>query len=637
MNKFLKLAVVLTAVDNMTATIQNATQKSARALDTLNKGFQADFMINAGKKGIDALQAVIDKYSELEYVSAKLKTNLMDTKGFLDPKLEKQFQDEANKLGNLLPGETTDMVNMFNTMYQSGVKATEILNGAGRAAALLAIATDNSYEMVASSTGKMMNALGISGKELYAFYDQLQRTKNLNVPLEELQNAFARSAGALKFVGLQGLESGKVMTAFYSMFIRDGLKGQTVGTNFSRILMEILNPAKYDKMNAAAKQYGITLDLLDKQGNFIKGNNIVVQFDKLSKLNTRQITDILKPLTGAEGLDDSMIKSLTQNGLSKYNYVIAEMQKQADLEMKIKILLDTIKNQQERSRGTFGNLLAKMGETIRPEVMKFLEIVNKVLERMIKFVEFHPKFTKAILLLIGALSLLAIGKGFLGLAMMVIRITGILRPLIPLMLSFSSILTFNVKPAILGFIKWLGRMGMALLTTPTGWLILGLLALGAALVYCYFKFDKFAAIVNGSAAVVWHYLKIVWLLHKALFNLVTLDFTGLKNNWAEFKALSNQNLAEIYQNAYDNTLKVRALQKGIGGDTSINVMGKPNSIAVPVGKQASNNNSQYVFNPTINITTDAKGDGKAIGQDFQKHLERLFKEWEHNQQRLSFR
>lgn len=583
MAKNMKIVALLTAVDNMSGVIDRAMGKSEQRIGKFASLLKSGAMLEAGRQGFQTLLGDPSRtFGQFEQASAFLKANLMNSNGVLDPMLWKKVNQEAVRLGNLFPGNTADFYSMFNEMKRLGVEAESIYTGAGEAAARLALVTGESYETTAILTGKIANALGIQGTQLLDFFDIVARGRNVGATLTDMEYAFGRSAGQLKFLGLQGVEQGKKVAAFYATLIRMGLSGMTVGTNVSRLLTEMMNPKKYAAMQAAAKQFGITMDLLDKKGNFLGIDNMVQQFDKLQGLTTGQINEIFKSLTGESGLDDQIAKFFSKGGAQYYEETMRLMNQQASMMDKSNLMLDTQVNKWDAVEGSWENVKASFGEVLAPTLKSLLDYTNSILGKMQALVQENPRMFK----LIGATiafgsSMLMLGGG--------LRMLGL------------------VKNAIWG-------INGAMLANPAGQFAALLLAAGT-LVYMYW--DDLNAAADRFA-------------NRILFNIKevekAIDILGttIKSTFDPFNA--GKYSAELVGRQIERS----KFQLGVENLDAKQREG----IKRPMPKAG---NDQFVYSPNITVNGNANSEqANSMLEQQKKMMEAFVKEIQQKKARLGF-
>lgn len=470
MDKILKVALLMTAIDKMSGVVNGAVNKSISDLTRLqNKQEKMRDLMSGGAGSIAAgvglaatMAPAIGAFMELEDSAVRLKTVMMRDGGVLPADVFDKVNRKAIELGNLLPGTTSDFQNMFATMIRSGVDAKLLMGETGKAAAFLAVDLKLPFEEVGKGAAKMKEALGIADSEMMGFLDTIARTRNVGVEFQEMQYAIARSAGQLKFLKLQGLEASKEVSALYAMLIKNGASGETVGTGISTALSNIFDSKKMKEANEAAAKFGISLQFIDKNGQFKGIGNFVAQLDKLKGLQPTQMVDVLSPLFGATGQDSQFVKSIAAGGVNAYNAMLKDMFSQATLQQKVEAQLGSLRNIWDATTGTFTNTLATFAEAIAPELKKVAELMGTISAKVQEFSAEHPKLFKFVGIMTAIVSGLMIVRG-------------------AIMMTRAAIIAMNI----------------AAMANPLGILLVGLAAMATA-IYVYWDEIKASFITSWN-------------------------------------------------------------------------------------------------------------------------------------------
>jgi TP901 family phage tail tape measure protein len=436
MNKTLKIAVILSAYDKMTRVVNDAVNQSSKKLQELQKKsmdlFGKGMGQLAGGAGIAAsLAPAVSAYADLEDSAMSLRTVMMKEGGILPGDQFERVNKLAIQLGNKLPGTTSDFQNMFAAMIRGGVAAENILGGTGQAAAYLAVQLKLPYEEAAIGAARMKEATGVLDAEMMGFMDTISRLDNVGVKFEEMRYAFSRSAGQLKFLGIQGLEATNQVAALYAMLVKGGASGETVGTGMSAAFSNIFDQKKMAAANDAAKKLGFQFQFIDKQGNFKGVENFVKQLDKLKGMSEQQISDVLAPLFGATGQDSQFIKSIAQGGFAAYTQMQARMKDQASLQEKVTAQLGTLKNLWDATTGTFTNAMAAFGEAIGPELKMLTELLGQLSEKMQAFFANNPRLAKFLGMMVAGVGVFMMVLGVINLvkgAMVALNVVMLMNP-----------------------------------------------------------------------------------------------------------------------------------------------------------------------------------------------------------------
>lgn len=375
-----------------------------------------------GQSAMRALSLPIQAFREAEDAGTRLKVSMMGATG----EVSRHFgavNKLATALGNKLPGTTADFQDMMTVLLQNGTSAEAILGGVGKAAGYLAIQLKMPFDDAAKFASKVGEAAGVAAGDMEKFMDVIQRTANLGVEAGEMQYAFGRSAGALKNVKIQGLESAEALSVLYAQLIKGGLSGETVGTNFAGIL-DGLKKFQYgigDKAEGAKKSLkslGIEMEFFDKAGKFIGVREMIGQLEKLKKLTPENQAKIMDKMFGG-GQDGQMISTMISGGVKAYDDMQARMKTQADLNTKVEEQLKTLTNIWDSATGTFTNMLATLGASIAPELKALADGFGQLSQKLQEFAQSHPQLTKMIvgLTLLSAVGLMVGGSVLMGLGM----------------------------------------------------------------------------------------------------------------------------------------------------------------------------------------------------------------------------
>lgn len=558
MEKAFKVAVILTAYDKMTRDIRAAVSQSTAEMQKLKDKSQALFgkgiaQIAGGTALAASLAPAVNAYMELEDSTTRLKTAMMGVGGVVAPEFE-AVNKLAVQLGNKLPGTTADFQNMFEVMLNNGIPAKTILDGVGESAAYLAVALKLPYEEAAKMASKLKEATGTSNADMMKFLDTIAKTKNLGVEVGEMQYAFGRSAGALKLLGLQGLEASKGVAALYAELIRGGMSGETVGTGFASIVNNLLDADKMEKTNKAAAELGVSLRFF-KDGKFLGLENFVQQLDKLRGFTAEQRASVVNALTGG-GQDAQMLQTLINNGVEGYAKIQSAMEKQANLNEKVNAQLGTLSSIWESTTGTITNALAAIGESIGPELKTIATAIGEAGAALQEFAKAEPGIFKIISLITAAAGALLIFAGVISM------IKGAWFAL-ELMLSSSGIITF-----LSGVWSVLSALftGLAfLLGISVGWLAAIVAAIAAAAIAIYVYWDEISAffasageyIKTAFTSVIDWFKTLPELFYNAGLDIISGLFNGMKAKFDEGIAKVKSMASEI-SGAFKSVLGIQS-------------------------------------------------------------------------------
>lgn len=408
MANIFQAAIILTAVDKMTAVINRATRNGEDRLQALsNKAARMSGvgmgLVGAGAGAAALLTPAISAYRELESSSASLQSQMLEAGGTTS-KYFQGLNDLAVQLGNKLPGTTADMQGMFETLLSNNTEAIDILNGVGKSAAYASIALKMPYVEGAKFAAQLKVATGVASDDMEKFMDVIVRTRALGIDPTEMSYAFGRSG--LKQFGIGGLEDAKAMSALFSTIIPITKSGETTGSGLSRLITAVFDKDKMKEANAELSKYGISWKFIDEAtGKFMGVENLVGQLGKLSTLNDSQRLNILQGIFG-EGEDRKIAAIIAANGVKGYNEAVNRMASQGTLEQKVAIQAGTLNSIWEASTGTIQNMFAGMGAAIAPELKAISGYIGSAAANMQRLAAQYPNVFKFVGLFTAGVSVL---------------------------------------------------------------------------------------------------------------------------------------------------------------------------------------------------------------------------------------
>jgi TP901 family phage tail tape measure protein len=387
----------------------------------------------------------------------------------------------------------------------------------------------------------LKEATGIADRDMMSFMDTIARTANVGVESGEMQYAFARSAGALKLMNMQGLETSKSVSAVYAMLIKTGASGETVGTGMTAVFNSFMNNKKMAALQDETRKLGITMDFVDKQTGQFKGvENMVAQFDRLKGLNPQQRANIVQAFLGP-GADANFMNVLIDKGVAGYNEMIDRMKNQADLNAKVESQLAGQKAMWEAASGTFENVLAMVGDLIGEDVKDFFTLLNNsILPTLSKWIDENKTLVKIMAYSIGVFTAVAgtlagIGFGaglvFKGISAVSTGMSLFMRGIKAAqfaMFAFRYTMAFQVMPTLISF-------NAALIANPIGAVVAAIVIMIAAIAILVIKWKEITKWYRESATWVKIMLIPLMLANSAII-LIAFSIRKLIDSWPAIKA-----------------------------------------------------------------------------------------------------
>lgn len=481
----------------------------------------------------NVLSAPVKAYADTETASTDLRAAMMDNTG----KVSAQYKDIDNlatRLGDRLPGTTADFKNLMTMLIRQGMSAKTVLGGTGEAAALLAVQLKKSPEAAAEMAAKLQDATRGTEKEMLAIMDQVQRLYYAGTDDSNILGAFSKLSPALDTLKIKGEAAMKMMSPLVGMLDQAGLSGESAGNAMRKVFTRMMDTKKIDKVT---KGTGISLDFTDGKGEFGGLDKMYEQLAKLKAVNTEQRLKILQGIFGDDAETLQALNTMIEKGKAGYEEFAKKMEAQASLNQRVNDQLGTLTNLWDAASGTFTNFLAKMGESIAPELKELTKWIGNINEKLSNWAAKNPETANTIMKIVAAIGIFLTVVTGIGAA-----ISAVLVPIALAKFSFFSL--FGVFSggggAISTIIGWIGRLGMALggfaakaavflVTNPFGWAILAVTAI--VLLWRNWETVK-SALISG-----WNWINNVFSKNPIL-NFV-FPFIGIArlivNNWGVIK------------------------------------------------------------------------------------------------------
>ncbi|MCG3359332.1 phage tail tape measure protein [Neisseria meningitidis] len=477
----------------------------------------------------NVLAAPVSAYAQSETASTDLRAAMMDSSG----KVGKDFQEIdglATRLGDKLPGTTADFKNLMTMLLRQGLSAKTVLGGTGEAAALLAVQLKKTPEEAAEMAAKLQDATRGTEKEMEAIMDQVQRLYYAGTDSNNILGAFTSLSPALDTLKIKGKAAMEQMSPLIGMLDQAGLSGEKSGNALRKVFTRMMNTAKVGK---AAKAAGIQLDFTNGKGEFGGFENMYKQLAKLKSLSTEKRLKLLQSIFGDDSETLQALNTMIEKGKEGYDQFSKKLEAQASLRQRVNDQLGTLANLWDAASGTFTNFLAKMGESVAPQLKELTKWIGGINEKLSDWAAKNPQTAAAVMktaAVIGVLLTAVVGIGA--------ALSALLIPIALSKFAFFSLFGGMGKAAggALGLAGTLLKLGgslaafgakalVFLATNPFGWAILAV----GALVMLWRNWDtvKFA-LISG-----WEWIQKTFE-ENPILNIV-IPFIGLArlivNNW----------------------------------------------------------------------------------------------------------
>ncbi|WP_117887088.1 phage tail tape measure protein [Neisseria meningitidis] len=477
----------------------------------------------------NVLSAPVSAYAQSETASTDLRAAMMDSSGKVGADYQR-IDELATRLGDKLPGTTADFKNLMTMLMRQGISAKAVLGGTGEAAALLSVQLKKSPEAAAEMAAKLQDATRGTEKEMVAIMDQVQRLYYLGVDDGNILGAFSTVAPALDLMKVSGEEAMKTMGPLIAMLDQSGMTGEKAGNALRKVFDRSLSVDKFEKLK---KLTGVSLDFTDGKGNFAGLDKAFDELAKLKNLTDVQLKQVLGKVWGDDAETIGALTTMIRKGKEGYEEYAQKMQAQASLNQRVNDQLGTLTNLWDAASGTFTNFLAKMGESIAPQLKELTKWIGGINEKLSDWAAKNPQTAAAIMKTAAVIGIVLTAVVGLGAAL-----SALLIPVALSKFAFFSLFGGMGKAAggALGLAGTLLKLGgslaafgakalVFLATNPFGWAILAV----GALVMLWRNWDTVkSALISG-----WEWIQKTFE-ENPILNIV-IPFIGLArlivNNW----------------------------------------------------------------------------------------------------------
>ncbi len=658
--KSTKIAIVLTAVDKVSAAIYKINRKTKKLFDLgKSSGITgvalAAPLVYATKKAMDFEDSMADV--------AKVYNTKIGDSVFL------QLSDQAKDLSVFLGQSAEETSQLMASLGQGGVEQ-ENLKKVAQTAGKMAVAFDLTAEIAGERYTKLKNALNSSWDETAKLGDAINYLSDNQASKASEILEFMAAGGA--GVARMAKAAGQDLAAMGSYLLSVGKSGAESATILERFYKGIMKNQD-------------TRGVFMQAGQGAKGFIAVLEKGASIKDPTAKFKFFRK--FGEYG---SEIQAIAQN----IDQLKASIKSVGDEKAFLGSINREFENRQKTTKGQLGIAMARFnsavivfGEKCLPILTKALEAFTPIAEKVTEFMKENPDLTEKILIVTASLSALsltlsgvsfALGGAIRVLAFLKIAVfsnAGVVGGLKTAFFALRSCLLTSVWPAIVSASSavwsftasllsglWgaivsasVGVWGfavsllsglwpaivsassavwsftVALLSNPITWVVVGIMLLVGAVYLAYKNFDKLRAGFKGVMAVAGLFIEIFQGVGKAIIGAFTFNpkmmMEGINQTRQAINNIGSGGIQKTFSAAYDASIKA---------DQAAKVVQK----AAPAKAKASpnvKNSSSTVFAPVINLSGGAsKKDGQAINEKIKENFDKMMKEHQTKNQRLAY-
>ncbi|MDX7826402.1 phage tail tape measure protein [Aeromonas caviae] len=307
-----------------------------------------------------------------------------------------------------------------------------------------------------------------------------------------------------------------------------GIQGSMGGTAMRAILGRLAAPPKAAHDALAA----LNVKTADAAGNLRALPDILDElYKKTSKMGDTTRSGYFKAIAGEEAF--AALAVLTeQTGSGKLQELIATLkQSQGEAGKVAKVMADNAIGDLDNLTSAWDDVGIQMMETENGPMRGIIQRITEIIQVTGNWMRANPELTSTLTRIAAVTAVAAAAGGSL-----LLVVAGLLGPLAAIKMGMSMLLVYGSP--LLTFIKALTmgmvRLGIAMLTNPIGWFIMGIVAIAAGAYLLYKNWDGVAAWFSGLWAQCQAPALAFWELLKELFSWTPIGM--LIMHWDEIWA-----------------------------------------------------------------------------------------------------
>lgn len=488
------LSILFRAIDGVSAplkTIRGAVGNFQNQLEKTKKNFNIG-MDKSAKIGMAAnavgqlrdqalgvISPALKIGMEFEAAMSKVRANSGATQEELN-----LLTITARKLGSETSFSASQAAEGMNELSKAGLKTNEII---AASPGLLSLAKAGGLDLAEATTiaADTMAQFGLKAENMGEIADVLATAANAStIGVRELGESFKYTAAYAKTAGLDMKQTAS-LTAILGAA---GLKGSVAGTSLASVIRHLANPA--EKAQKQLRKFNIeTTKMKD-------GKKVIRDYPDLIKeiaVKTRDLgnADLLGFISDVFGNDASVasaVSALTKMPPEKFNEMFDKIEK--DSTGNAKKIGDIMGGNLKGSMTEFNSAMEEVSlviyDVLLPALKPLAEWLKKAAKWVGDFAKENPTLTKTIIGVVGAVALFAT----------------VLAPILLLASGIGSAIAtmsaiFGTLSAAVGLITpIIAAFNAVLLANPIGAVIVGIMALVAAIYLLYTYWEEVVAVWN---------------------------------------------------------------------------------------------------------------------------------------------
>lgn len=407
MDKLLKVAVILSAVDHMSKVVKGATEKSIKELERMKKA-QADMangagLIAGGVAGFAALSVPVKAAADFE---TKLSDVRKVVQGLNDPAALDAFGAEIQQLGREIGIATNELVDLAAAGGRMDIPREHLIAYV-REVSKMSVAFDMAAGEVGENMGKIAKMFNIPIDQIGKLGDTINYLDDNSIAKgKEIMDVMLRSAGVAQQVGL----ADKNLAALSSTFLTLGSRPEVAANSINALMRELaiseMQPARFQE---GLEKLGLSAQKMQQMMKIDPQGTILQVLDKIK--NSPQGLTLATQLFGKEYGDD--ITKLSQ-GVAEYRRqleLLNQTNLQGSMGREFDIRNQTFNAELQKFSNIVQELKVNFGMALLPMLKQFAEALKPIASGIANFTKEHPQLMRFIGVFVGIGSAVMIAVG----------------------------------------------------------------------------------------------------------------------------------------------------------------------------------------------------------------------------------
>lgn len=551
LKKVLEIAVVLSAVDKMTAPVRNAVGASVTAMGKLSaqtaKLSQQSMAFGRDVAGVGiglAASFAMPIKAAMEFETGMTGVRKV-VDGLKDEKAFKDFSNQVLQLGREIPLTYKELTDLVAAGGRMNVPKEQLI-AYTKEVAKMATAFDMAAGEIGEKMGKLAVAFEIPLKDINGLADAINYLDDNSISKgADIIEVLSRVAGTARQVGM----SGEQAAALGSTFLTLGSSAEVAGTASTAMLRELsLATMQPKKFQQALSELGINAAQLQKQMSIDPQNTLLGVLDKLNKVKPEKQIEITTKLFGKEYGDDAAKLAKGVNEYRRQIGLLSKTELKGSMTREFEARMKTSAAQAALFKNNITEIAVTLGNALLPAFNAVLKAIKPYMDAFRDWAARNPELVESIAKVVAVTAALALGAGALSFAF-----GGVLKIVSMAAAPFRAIsyLMTNKAKIIETLTKYWGRLTGVLGLVGRAFTMLGgviramtavmmanpilaaitAIAMAAYLIYEYWEPIKnfFANLWQGIKDIFWGFVEWIKNLGNTFYELGAYLMTSLKN------------------------------------------------------------------------------------------------------------